>query len=69
MSPFLEPDDVVRLTGYEMASYQLKWCKANGVTAWLSAKGEVIIPLAAIEGRKPANESNWSPDINVFREA
>ena len=67
MSAFLEPDDVARLTGYEMASYQLKWCKRNGIAAWLSAKGEVIVPLAAIEGRKVANEPTWTPDFSHIR--
>jgi hypothetical protein len=69
VSPFLEPEDVLRLTGYEMASYQLKWCRNNGVQAWLNAKGEVIIPRVAIEGRKPANEADWKPDLSVFRGA
>lgn len=65
MSPFLEPADVERLTGYVMASFQLKFCRNNGIPAWLSAKGEVVIPRAAIEGRTPAaNEPSWSPDYS-----
>lgn len=68
MSPFLEPADVEKLTGYVMPSFQLKWCRTNGVTAWLSARGEVVVPRAAIEGRpKAANESDWTPDLTVFR--
>lgn len=68
MSPFLEPEHVVRLTGYEMASYQLKWCRNNGIPAWLNAKGEVIVPLAAVEGRKAANEPAWTPNYSALRE-
>lgn len=68
MSPFLEPEDVKRLTGYEMASFQLKWCRNNGIPAWLSAKGEVIVPIAAVEGRKPAaNEERWTPDYSALK--
>ena len=68
VSPFLEPDDVRRLTGYEMASFQLKFCRNNGIPAWLNAKGEVIIARAAIEGRKTAaNEPAWRPDFSALR--
>lgn len=68
MNPFLEPEHVERLTGYKMASFQLKWCKRNGIPAWLSAAGEVIVPLAAIEGRKvAANEPGWKPDFSHIR--
>lgn len=68
MSAFLEPADVERLTGYKMASFQLKWCRNNGIPAWLSAQGEVIVPLAAVEGRKAAaNEPAWSPDFSALR--
>ncbi len=66
MSPFLGPEDVERLTGYVMASKQLAWCKRNGIPAWLNAKGEVVVPLAAIEGRKAANEPVWNPDFSVM---
>lgn len=64
MSLFLLPIDVERLTGRKRASAQLEWCKDNGVQAYLSARGEVVIPVAAIEGRAPAaNESGWTPDF------
>lgn len=64
MSHFLDPSDVERLTGRKRASSQLAWCKANGVQAWLSGRGEVVIPLVAIEGRgKPANDAAWHPDF------
>ena len=63
MSPFLEPADVELLTGYKMASYQLKWCRNNGVQAYLNARGEVVIPRTAIEGRKAQNDPAWSPDF------
>lgn len=68
MNPFLEREHVERLTGYKMASYQLAWCKRNGIAAWLNAAGEVIVPLAAIEGRKAANDDRaWSPDFTEIR--
>jgi hypothetical protein len=64
VSAFLDSADVEKLTGYVMASKQLAFCKRNGIAAWLSARGEVVIPLAAIEGRKiPANEPAWKPDF------
>lgn len=67
-SLFLQRHDVEFLTGYEMPSYQLKWCKRNGIPAWLNAKGEVAVPVAAIEGRKAAaNEPGWAPDLKAFR--
>lgn len=62
--PFLLPIHVERLTGYVRASAQLEWCKENGVQAWMSAKGEVIVPWCAIEGKRTAaNEPTWSPDF------
>lgn len=64
--PFLEPAHVQRLTGYVRPSAQLEWCKANGVQAWLSAAGEVIVPLCAIEGRKPAANDPWTPDFTAL---
>lgn len=67
MSRFLEPADVERLTGYVLASWQLKWCRNNGVQAYLSARGEVLIPVAAIEGRKAENDPTWSPDFTALR--
>lgn len=64
MSLFLLPADVIRLTGRVRASSQLEWCKENGVQAYLSARGEVVIPVSAIEGRKrPANDAAWTPDF------
>lgn len=68
MSLFLLRADVERLTGYVMASKQLSWCKRNGVQAYLSARGEVLIPVAAIEGRKiAANEASWTMDVKALR--
>lgn len=66
MSRFLEPADVELLTGYVMASKQLKWCRNNGVQAYLSARGKVLIPVAAIEGKAPANEPDWKPDFSAL---
>lgn len=70
MSAFLDAADVKKLTGYVMPSKQLAFCKRNGIPAWLSARNEVHVPLAAIEGRKvAANEADWKPDLSVFRKA
>lgn len=66
MSRFLETTDVERLTGYVMPSFQLKWCRNNGVQAYLSARGEVLIPVVAIEGKAPANESDWKPNFSAL---
>lgn len=64
MSAFLETADVEKLTGYVMPSKQLAYCKRNGIAAWLSARNECVVPLAAIEGRKvAANEASWKPDF------
>jgi hypothetical protein len=64
MSPFLEREDVERLTGFVMSSKQLQWCKNNGVRAYLSAKGEVIVPRTAIDGKPAANDDRWRPDFS-----
>lgn len=64
MSLFLLPEDVRRLTGLERPSAQLRWCKENGVQAWLSADNEVIVPVSAIHGKPAANESAWNMDIS-----
>lgn len=50
-----------------MASKQLAFCKRNGIAAWLNARGQVVVPLAAIEGRKAANEPSWRPDFRALR--
>lgn len=63
MSPFLDRTDVERLTGFVMPSKQLQWCKNNGVRAYLNAKGEVIVPRTAIDGKPAANEDRWRPDF------
>ena len=68
MSIFLLPDDVKKLTGYERASFQLAWCKDNGVVAFLSAAGEVNIPIASIEGRRTANDEAWAPDFSPIQQ-
>ena len=67
MSPFLEPEDVVKLTGYVMASKQLKWCTNNGVRAYLNARGEVVVPRSAIDGVKAQNDPTWTPDYSAIR--
>lgn len=67
MSPFLETADVEKLTGRKRASAQLQWCKDNGVQAYLSARGEVVIPVSAIEGRKVANDPTWKPDFTAMQ--
>lgn len=66
--PFLDSAHVKRLTGYVRASAQLEWCKENGVQAWMSAKGEVIVPWCAIEGKRTAaNDEPWVPDVTAIR--
>jgi hypothetical protein len=67
MSRFLTAEDVKKLTGYEMPSFQLKWCRTNGVMAWLSAQNECVVPVAAIEGRKADNDAAWTPDFSGLR--
>lgn len=67
MNLFLLPEDVRRLTGRKRASDQLAWCKTNGVQAYLSARGEVVIPVAAIEGRRTANDAEWTPDYSSIQ--
>lgn len=66
MSLFLLPADVIRLTGRIRASSQLAWCKENGVQAYLSASGQVVIPVSAIDGKPAANEP-WAPDFTALR--
>ena len=64
MSAFLDIEDVKKLTGYVRVSYQLKYCREHGIPAWPSAAGECVIPVAAIEGRRPpANDEGWTPDF------
>ncbi len=57
-----------KLTGYERASFQLRWCVENGVRAWLSAAGEVVVPRSAIDGTPQAkNDPAWAPDFTKIR--
>lgn len=65
MSRFLETADVQKLTGYEKPSFQLRYCRKNGIQAWLNGRGEVVIPVCAIEG-KAQNDADWKPDFSAL---
>lgn len=68
MSLFLEEPEVVKLTGYVMPSFQLKYCAKHGIPARLNARGEVIIARVVIEGRgKAENDPKWQPDFAANR--
>jgi hypothetical protein len=64
--PFLSESAVKRLTGRERPSAQLRWCRDNGVRAWLSARNEVVIPVAAVNGKPAAEADTFTPDFTVF---
>jgi hypothetical protein len=66
MSRFLTAEDVKKLTGYVMPSFQLKWCRNNGVQAWLSAREGAMVPVTAIEGRKADNDAHGPRTFHRF---
>lgn len=44
MSPFLSPEDTIRLTGYKRPGEQAEWLKAHGICYFINAKGKVVVP-------------------------
>lgn len=44
MSPFLSPEDTIRLTGYKRAGEQAQWLKDHGIFYFINSKGKVVIP-------------------------
>jgi hypothetical protein len=52
-----------------MPSFQLKYCRENGIPARLNARNEVVIARVAIEGRgKAENDPEWKPDFSNIRQ-
>jgi hypothetical protein len=61
--PFLDADQVHRLTGYRVAAYQIRWLQKQGITHWVRADGKPVVPRAAVEGRPPVPQRaqpDWS---------
>jgi hypothetical protein len=66
---FLEPDQVVTLTGRRQKSAQITQLRKMGVVFFVNASGHPIIAEAAIEGRKQQAKQPqaWSPSWAVAR--
>ena len=65
---FLEPDDLVRLTGRSHARLQIEALRAMGVAFFINAVGRPVVARSAIEGRQgsaaePKPPTPWRPNV------
>lgn len=60
---FLEPEDLIQLTGLRQKKAQIAQLKRMGIPFFVNASGHPVVAVAAIEGRKPAEmpKPKWSP--------
>lgn len=61
---FLTDEQKQTLTGYLRPSKQAEWLRKHGITFWMNARGEPVVPASAING-KP--ETGWKPDFSGVR--
>lgn len=49
MSLFLQPPDLVSLTGYKLPAKQREWLEKNGVPHNVNAAGRPVVMIATLE--------------------
>jgi hypothetical protein len=63
VSLFLEPDELVTLTGRKAKSKQIEWLRKAGVPFRVNATGHPVVTRSAVDGKPepvvPAR--NWTP--------
>lgn len=63
-SLFLEPDELVTLTGRKAKSRQIEWLRKSGVPFRVNATGHPVVTKASIEGKPEAVASRaWTPRV------
>ena len=67
MSKFLEPDELVKLTGRPQKSRQIEWLRKEGIAFRVSATGHPVVTWFAITGQtevEPAPATpKWNPRV------
>ena len=64
----LEDDEVRRLTGYKRPGLQAQWLAERGIKHYISAEGEVNVPVVAL--LRPLTETaSTEPDFGQFAHA
>jgi hypothetical protein len=64
---FLEPTELVALTGRRFKSKQIDWLRSQGIPFWVCATGHPVVRRSAVEGRQdvaaPAPKAGWTPRV------
>ena len=60
---FLTPEELKQLTGYARPSNQARRLKKLGLRHWINARGRVVVPRSAVEG-KPSERKTFEPDFS-----
>ncbi len=59
---FLEPDELIALTGWRRKSSQIAQLKKMGIPFFVNASGHPVVACTAIEGQKAkAEPKKWVP--------
>jgi hypothetical protein len=61
---FLEPMEIVELTGRRMKSLQIQTLRQMGIPFHINATGHPVVCRSAVEGGKPEPEQRaWTPRV------
>lgn len=65
MGAFLEPEDIVRLTGRKTKTRQIDELKRQGIPFFVNATGHPVVARAIVEGRKDnaPEKVKWQPRL------
>jgi len=60
---FLTQSDLETLTGRKQKAQQIAQLRKMGIRFFVNASGHPVVPVAAVEGRKPSatEKPAWSP--------
>lgn len=56
MATFLSNEELVTLTGYKVAAYQIRWLAREGIRHWVNRAGRPVVPISAIDGRNQQDD-------------
>lgn len=65
MSQFLEPPELVKLTGRHHKSKQISWLRTEGVAFRVNATGHPVVTWDAVNGMSAKNPEpqGWRPRV------
>ncbi len=60
---FLEPADLIKLTGRQWKSKQIAWLRSEAIPFRVSATGHPVVTWSAVNGKKepPPQTARWQP--------